>query len=116
MGLSNRSRLARFDIAPLTCMGLVFCVLFSDVELPEFGGIVASAEAADVDTSTDEVAPVLVDVEDKTVEEERAEEVIVEEKDVDVAAASVVVAELDSETGLALGAGSSPVESTSQEE
>lgn len=92
-------------------MGL-FAVLFSDVVLPEFGGMVASAEVADEDTSTDEVAPALVDVEDKTVEEDM--EVIVESTEVDVAAADVVLAELDSEMELALGRCDSPVESPSQ--
>lgn len=54
--------------APLTWMGS-FAVLFSDVELPESGGMVASADATDEeDASTDEVEPALVGVEGKTVE------------------------------------------------
>lgn len=93
-------------------MGL-FAVLFSDVSLPELAGMVGSAEVADVDTSTDEVATVLVDVEDKTVEEDM--EVIVESTEVDVTAADVVLAESDTEVELALGACGSSVESESQE-
>lgn len=60
-------RWAMGEVALLTWIG-VFAVLFSDVELPEFGGMVASAEATDEDASTDEVVLALVDVEDKTIE------------------------------------------------
>lgn len=98
-------------------MGLLV-VLFSDVELPESGGIVASAEETDGVTSTDEVVPALVDVEDKPVDEDKSG-VFVGDTDVDVkavGAAVLVLAISGSDMELALGAGDSPVESSSQVE
>lgn len=111
------------EVASLTWIGL-FAVLFSDVELPESGSMVASAVATDEDASTDDVVLALVDVEDKTVEvddetvdadEETDREVTVGSTDVDVVVVAVVLAESDSERKLALGADDSPVESPSQE-
>lgn len=61
-------RWAISEEAPLTWTGS-FAVLFSDVELPESGGMVASADATDEEyASTDEVETALVGVEGKTVE------------------------------------------------
>lgn len=95
-------------------------VLFSEVELPVVpGAMVGSEDATDVvEASTDEVAPALVDVEDKTIVDETDEKEVVAKEDTDVAEAAVVLAASNSEeVELALGAfGGSSVESPSQVE